>query len=64
MEKQLFTTGQIGDLLQESPDRVGYMIRKHRIKPARRIGAFRLFDLRQVELIRRYLYDIQIRKDR
>jgi len=62
MEKQLFTTGQIGDLLQEPPDRVSYIIRKHRIKPAQRIGAFRLFDLRQIELIRRYLYDIQIRK--
>lgn len=64
MQKQLFTTGQISDLLQEPPARVGYIISKHRIKPAERVGIFRLFNPQQVELIRQYLYGIQIRGGR
>ena len=61
MQQQLFTVGQISDLLGEPPARVSYIISKHRIKPAERVGIIRLFDTRQVELVRRYLYDIQIR---
>ena len=61
MEKRLYTTGQIGDLLEEPPTRVAYIISKHRIKPAERIGIIRLFSAQQVDLIRQYLCDIQIR---
>lgn len=64
MQDKLFTTGQISDLLQEPPARVSYIISKHRIKPAERIGIIRLFSAPQIELIRQYLYDIQIREGR
>lgn len=64
MPKQLFTTGQISDLLQEPPSRVSYIISKHRIKPTDRVGIFRMFNSQQVELIRQYLYGIQIREGR
>lgn len=64
MQQQLFTVGQISDLLGEPPARVSYIISKHRIKPAERVGIIRLFDAQQVELVRRYLYDIQIRGGR
>jgi hypothetical protein len=64
MQQQLFTVGQISDLLGEPPARVSYIISKHRIKPAERVGIIRLFDTQQVELVRRYLYDIQIRGGR
>jgi len=47
--------------LQEPPARISYIISKHRIKPTERIGIIRLFNAQQVELIRQYLYDIQIR---
>ncbi|HQK28405.1 MAG TPA: hypothetical protein PLC85_10800 [Smithellaceae bacterium] len=61
MQDERFTVGQISDLLQEPPARVSYIIGKHRIKPTERIGIIRLFNPQQVELIRQYLYDIQIR---
>lgn len=64
MQQQLFTVGQISDLLGEPPARVSYIISKHRIKAAERVGIIRLFDTQQVELVRRYLYDIQIRGGR
>ncbi len=64
MQQQLFTVGQISDLLGEPPARVSYIISKHRIKPAEWVGIIRLFDTQQVELVRRYLYDIQIRGGR
>ncbi len=64
MQQQRFTVGQIGDLLGEPPARVSYIISKHRIKPAERVGIIRLFTARQVELVRQYLYDIQIREGR
>ncbi|MEJ5260935.1 MAG: hypothetical protein WHS88_12180 [Anaerohalosphaeraceae bacterium] len=61
MQEEHFTVGQISDLLQEPPARISYIISKHRIKPTERIGIIRLFNAQQVELIRQYLYDIQIR---
>lgn len=64
MQQQRFTVGQISDLLGEPPARVSYIISKHRLKPSDRVGIIRLFSVQQVELIRRYLYDIQIREGR
>ena len=57
----LYTTGQIADLLQEPPQRVGYIIGKYRLKPRKRVGIIRLFDGGQVAAIRRELRGIQIR---
>ena len=57
----LFTASQIADQLGEPPQRVTYIIRKHRLKPVQRVGIIRLFDERQVEAIKRGLYGIQVR---
>ena len=61
MEK-LSTLSQIADRLQEPPSRIGYIISKHRIKPADRCGIIRLFGEQQIELIRQGLYGIQVRR--
>ena len=61
MANQL-TVSQIADKLGEPPQRVAYIIRKFRIKPAERVGLIRLFDERQVKAIQQGLYGIQIRK--
>jgi len=58
----LLTVSQIADQLCEPPQRVAYIIRKHRIKPVERIGIIRLFDERQVKAIQQGLYGIQIRR--
>lgn len=58
----LLTASQIADQLGEPPQRVDYIIRKHRLKPQQRIGIIRLFDERQVEAIKEGLYNIQIRR--
>jgi len=60
----LLTVSQIADKLCEPPQRVGYIIRKYRIKPAERVGIIRLFDERQVKAIKQGLFGIQIRRDR
>lgn len=58
----LLTASQIADQLGEPPQRVDYVIRKHRLKPQQRIGIIRLFDERQIKAIRQGLYGIQIRR--
>jgi DNA-binding transcriptional MerR regulator len=63
-EKELYTTGEIADILGEPPTRVQYIIAKHRLKPVQRIGIFRLFSKEQVEAIKQALYGIQIRGDK
>jgi hypothetical protein len=55
------TATEIADALGEPPSRVNYIIQKHRLKPASRIGIIRLFDERQIEAIKQGLYGIQIR---
>ena len=57
----LFTASQIADRLGEPPQRITYVIRKHRLKPVQRVGIIRLFDERQVEAIKQGLYGIQVR---
>jgi hypothetical protein len=55
------TATEIADELGEPPSRVNYIIQKHRLKPASRIGIIRLFDERQIEAIKQGLYGIQVR---
>ena len=56
------TVSQIADQLGEPPQRVDYIIRKHRLKPQQRVGIIRLFGTEQVEAIKEGLYNIQIRR--
>ena len=58
----LLTISQIADQLGEPPQRVDYIIRKHRLKPQDRVGIIRLFGEKQVEAIKEGLYGIQIRR--
>lgn len=56
-----FTVTQIADRLEEPPQRVAYVIAKHRIKPMDRIGIIRLFSEGQIEAVKQGLYELQIR---
>ena len=56
------TVSHIADLLDEPPQRVAYIIRKHRMKPVQRIGIIRLFNQDQIETIKLALRNIQIRR--
>lgn len=56
------TVSQIADRLGEPPQRVAYIIRKHRIKAVQRVGITRLFDDRQIKAIKQGLFGIQIRR--
>ena len=58
----LLTASQIAEKFSEPPQRVTYIIRKHRIKPVTRIGIIRLFAAEQINLIKQYLYDMQTRR--
>ena len=57
-----YTVTKIAEMLGEPPQRVDYIIRKHRLKPVERIGLIRLFGTEQVEAIKEGLYGIQIRR--
>ena len=61
LKSDLLTATQISEILGEPPQRVTYIIRKHRIKPVNRIGIIRLFSPDQIEIIKHGLYDIQVR---
>lgn len=56
------TVSQIADQLGEPPQRVDYIIRKHRLKPQQRVGIIRLFGTEQIQAIKEGLYNIQIRR--
>ena len=58
----LLTASQIADQLGEPPQRVAYIIRKHRLKPVQRVGIIRLFSERQVRAVQQGLYGIQVRR--
>ena len=60
----LLTASQIADMLGEPPQRVTYIIRKYRLKPAQRIGIIRLFSQEQIQAIKQGLYGIQIRSSK
>jgi hypothetical protein len=62
MTHELLTIGQIAEQLQEPPSRVSYVVSKHRLKPASRIGIIRLFSESQLKAIKQGLYGIQIRR--
>jgi len=57
----LYTVTQIADALGELPQRVKYIIQKHRLQPVQRVGIIRLFSEQQVQAIRQGLYGIRIR---
>ncbi|MDD5011821.1 MAG: hypothetical protein PHQ00_06835 [Phycisphaerae bacterium] len=57
----LLTASQIAEHLGEPPQRVTYIIRKHRIKPVARIGIIRLFSHYEINAIKQGLHNIQIR---
>jgi len=61
VNEELYTIGQVADILEEPPARVSYITRKLRIKPICRVGTFRMFSQKQIELIKSGLYKIQIR---
>ena len=60
----MWTLTDIADELGEPPRRVDYIIKKYRIKPDARIALTRLFTQQQMQLVKRYLLDIQIRGQR
>ena len=60
-DTNFLTASQIADQLDEPPQRITYIIRKYRLKPAQRVGIIRLFDEQQVKAIKQGLYGIQIR---
>ena len=62
VDTNLLTASQIADRLGEPPQRVGYIIRKFRLKPIERVGIIRLFSEEQLEAVRQGLYGIQIRR--
>ncbi len=62
--ENLYTVGEVADKLGEPPARVQYIISKHRIKPAERVGIYRLFNDSQVEQVRNGLFNIQVRADK
>jgi len=62
MTHELLTIGQIAEQLKEPPQRVAYVIRKHRLKAVQRIGIIRLFGVEQLKAIKEGLYNIQVRR--
>ena len=58
----LLTVSNIADRLEEPPQRVAYIISKHRIKPIEYVGIIRLFSEEQVGAIKKGLYNMQIRR--
>jgi len=62
VETNLLTASQIADQLGEPPQRVAYIIRKHRLKAVQRIGIIRLFSESQLKAIKQGLYGIQVRR--
>jgi len=64
MKTEVMTAGQIAEKLGEPPQRVAYIIRKHRLKPVARVGIIRLFGEEQVDVIRRALSGIQMRSSK
>ncbi len=63
-DTNLYTASQIADQLGEPPQRVTYIIRKYRLKPASRVGIIRLFSEEQIKAIKQGLYGIQIRSSK
>ena len=57
----LFTIGEIAEILSEPKDRIAYMVKKHKIKHTRRVANLRLFDSAAIAAIKKGCYHIQIR---
>lgn len=52
MGVQVFTVGELADILKKSPGRINYVISRDRIKPSVRVANIRLFDEIALEKIR------------
>ena len=63
-KQELYTVGEISEQLGEPVPRVAYIIQKYRLKPVERVGIIRRFNTKQIEVIKKGLYDIQIRRSR
>ena len=61
-DQNLYTIGQIAELLDEPVARVAYIISKYRLKPINRVGIIRLFSDQQVEAIKQGLYGLRIHR--
>lgn len=59
MSSQVFTIGQIADILEQSPSRINYIISRDRIKASVRVANIRLFDEVVVEKIRLALMKVK-----
>ena len=57
--EMLLTIGEISDRLEEPVTRCQYIVAKHRIKPVRRCGIIRLFDVNQVDLVKECIKDLR-----
>lgn len=51
-----YTVLQIAEILQEPPQRIDYIIKKHRLKPVQRIGLIRLFTEADIKAIKQGCY--------
>lgn len=64
MSSEVFTIGELADVLKQPPARINYIISRDRLKPAARIANIRLFDEVAVERIRLSLIKIKIPEGR
>ena len=58
----LYTTGQIAEILKERPMRIEYIIRREGLKPVDRVGLIRLFSEAQLLAIKEAIYNMRIQR--
>ena len=51
-----YTVSQIAEILQEPPQRIDYVVKKLRLKPAQRVGLIRLFSEADIKAIKKGCY--------
>ncbi len=61
MSNELFSIDDMAEMLSEPGHRITYLIKKHRIKHAKRVGLTRVFDSTAVAAVKEALYHMQIR---
>lgn len=63
MSENLLTIKDMAEKFSEPPKRIDYLIAKHRIKEARRVGQARVFDERGQAAIKEALFNIRVHRD-
>lgn len=58
----LYTTGQIAEILKERPMRVEYIVRRECLKPVDRVGLIRLFSGDQLLAIKEKLFAMRVQR--